>query len=75
MIPLNIDDTTVLRRTLEELESQLMVSPPLANVDKLNLVVTPAPTNEVLAVKLNEIVGVINSITSLINSTQASELS
>ena len=74
MIPMDIDDTTVLRRTLEEIEAQLLVTPPIAGIEKLTPEVL-APTLEEVVVKVNELIGVVNSMSSLINSVQATELS
>ena len=74
MIPLDLNNPAVLRRTLEEIEAQLIVTPPLANVEKLTPQVA-APTLEEVVVKVNEVIGVVNSVTSLINGVQATELS
>jgi len=74
MIPLNIDDNTVLRRVLEDIESRLPVDTPmLSNINRIND--DPSTTIEDLVIKINEIIRVLNTVTTHINSNNSTEIS
>lgn len=69
MIPLNIEDTTVLRRTLEEIESRLIEIPaPLRLISELTYVDGVTTLEDVL-VKVNEIVVALNTVNAVLNAT------
>lgn len=70
MIPLSIDEPNVLRRTLEELESKLIiVATPISPVDKL-------PTDADLATtiaRVNEVIEGFNAVVVVLNATNTSD--
>jgi len=66
MIPLNIEDPTVLRRTLEELEASI---PVLAQQAKTVTVLEDSATTDEIIVKVNELVGTVNLLIATLNST------
>ena len=70
MIPLSLEDTTVLRRTLEELEMGLIVvSTPISPVDVLPV---DADLTAVID-KVDEVIKGFNSVVSLLNATNTSD--
>ena len=70
MIPLNINDPVVLRRTLEELESKIIiVATPISPVNKLN----PGATLEEVEAKVNEVVDGFNAVIVALNATNTSD--
>ncbi len=70
MIPLNIDDPVVLRRTLEDLEAKIIVvATPISPINKLN----PGSTLEVVEAKVNEIVDGFNAVVVALNATNTSD--
>ncbi len=70
MIPLNIDDPVVLRRTLEELEAKIIVvATPISPVNKL-------PVDADLAtsvLKVNELIDGFNAVVVALNATNTSD--
>jgi len=70
MIPLNIEDSTVLRRTLEELEASIIVlGTPITPIDKLPLAAT---SDEVIA-KINSVIVGLNATITILNNTNTSD--
>ena len=70
MIPVNIDDPVVLRRTLEDLEAKIIiVATPISPVNKLN----PGSTLEVVEAKVNELVDGFNAVVVALNATNTSD--
>ena len=70
MIPLDLSDPTVLRRTLEELETRLIVvATPISSVTKL----APAATLEEAVAKINELVDGHNAVVAVLNATNTSD--
>ncbi len=70
MIPLNIDDPVVLRRTLEELEAKIIVvATPISPVNKLP--VDADLTTSVL--KVNELIDGFNAVVVALNATNTSD--
>jgi len=70
MIPLNIDDPVVLRRTLEDMEAKIIVvATPISPINKLN----PASTLEVVEAKVNELVDGFNAVVVALNATNTSD--
>ncbi len=58
MIPLNLKDETVLRRTLQEISDSI---PRLSEITPVDKVDTPA-TNEMIVVGLNKAIDAINAL-------------
>jgi len=70
MIPLNIDDTIVLRRTLEELELGIIVlTTPITPIDELPL----GSTLEETVDKVNEMISGLNAVITTLNLTNTSD--
>ena len=68
MIPINIDDKEVLRRTLLELENDaLKLSAPLSYIDPLNL--DGSNDIQLIADKLREVLDTLNTLSSELNKT------
>ena len=66
MIPMNIDDKDVLRRTLLELEDKVTIQgAPLSSISKV--VLDGANDLQLLANKVNEIGEVLNSLSNILN--------
>jgi len=69
MIPLDITDEVVLRRTLEELEERLPeLAEYLQQIDEIVVVSGTPTTIEQLTSKVNDIVVVLNAVTTALNS-------
>jgi len=70
MIPINIDDPVVLRRTLEELETRIAILPtPITPVNTLD----DAAVIEEIVLKTNEIVEGLNAVIVALNATNTSD--
>jgi len=70
MIPLNIDDAIVLRRTLEELETRIVILPiPITPIDQLPL----GSTLEETVDKVNEMISGLNAVITTLNLTNTSD--
>ncbi len=72
MIPINIDDPLVLRRTLEDIEARIIIHdtplspvPPLLESDKLGDAI----------IRINEIADALNLVITRLNEQSASTLS
>lgn len=67
MIDINLENPVVLRRALEDLDRRtVVVRTPVASVEELPLAAL-APD---AILKINELVVVVNSISTILNSTQ-----
>jgi len=70
MIPLDIQDPVVLRRTLEELESKIIVvATPISTINKLH----PDADLATAVLKINEIVDGFNAVVVALNATNTSD--
>ena len=70
MIPLDLSNPVILRRTLEELETRLIiVATPISPIDQLPL---DATLEEAVA-KINELVSGHNAVVAVLNATNTSD--
>ena len=70
MIPLDLSNPVILRRTLEELETRLIVvATPISPIDQLPL----AATLEEAVAKINELVAGHNATVAALNATNTSD--
>ncbi len=70
MIPLNIDDPVVLRRTLEELETRIVIlATPITPIDALPV----GSTLEETVGKVNEMISGLNAVITTLNLTNTSD--
>lgn len=74
MIEPNLDSPEVLRRTLEGIERQLLaIDTPIAALETIDTAVALQADLTELGDKLNEMIGTINMISSILNSTRKNQ--
>jgi len=70
MIPLNLDNEVVLRRTLEELEAKIIVvATPISPVNRLH----PDADLATAVLKINELINGFNAVVVALNATNTSD--
>ena len=70
MIPLNLEDPVILRRTLEEMEAKIIiVATPISPINKIH----PDADLVTAVLKINEIVDGFNAVVVALNATNTSD--